>query len=90
MPRIRTIKPEALQHRKVGPLSDRAFRVWIVLITQADDEGRLVCEASQVRVWGFSYHRNISDDEVEVAIQEVATPGLISWGICALIWFGSA
>lgn len=77
MSRIRSIKPEAPQHRKVGALSDRAFRVWTVLLTQADDEGRLVCDASQVRVWGFSYHRDVTDAHVEEAIQEVARPGLI-------------
>ncbi len=77
MPRIRTIKPEAPQHRKVGPLSDRAFRVWLVLVTQADDEGRVVAEPSQVRLWAFGYHPDVTLHDVEDAIYEVAKPGLI-------------
>ena len=44
MPRIRTLKPEHKGHRKVGRLSDRAYRLWVGLITEADDEGRIVCD----------------------------------------------
>jgi len=77
MPRIRTIKPDALQHRHVGPLSDRAFRTWIALLTQADDEGRLVCQAEQVRVWGFAYHPTVTAEDVEACIQEIATTGML-------------
>ncbi len=76
MPRIRTLKPEALQHRKVGRLSDRAFRLWIALITQADDEGRLAWDAAQFRalVWGF--HDRMKLDQVLQALEEIRTPGL--------------
>jgi hypothetical protein len=50
--------------------------VWVVLLTQADDEGRLVCDAAQVRVWGFAYH-TVTDGDVEAGLQEVAQLGLI-------------
>ncbi len=77
MPRIRTIKPEAPQHRKVGALSDRAFRMWLVGITQADDEGRFVCEPSQMRLLAFGYHPEVSVEDAEAAIQEVTRTGLV-------------
>lgn len=77
MARIRTIKPEALQHRKVGKLTDRAFRVWVGLITQADDEGRLPCEADQVAAWIFGYQRQVKTEQVEEAIQEIAATEMI-------------
>ena len=44
MPRIRTLKPEHRQHRKVGALDHVSYRLWVGMILEADDEGRLVCE----------------------------------------------
>lgn len=76
MPRIRTLKPEALQHRKVGPLSDRAFRVWVALVTHADDEGRVVATAAYVRTIAFGYQATSRLRDIEAAIQEVAQAGL--------------
>jgi uncharacterized phage protein (TIGR02220 family) len=78
MARIRTIKPDALQHRKVGRLSDRAFRVWVGLLTQADDEGRLPCDPDQVAAWCFGYQRHVTLKQIEGAVQEIQSLGLIS------------
>jgi len=70
--RIRTLKPEHGQHRKIGPLSDRAFRVWVSgLVTQADDEGRLVVDPEEIRVKVFGYHPAVTTDDVVEAIGEV-------------------
>jgi hypothetical protein len=77
MPRIRSIKPDALQHRKVGSLSDRAFRLWVALITQADDDGRVVADPEQLRVLGFGYHRDVTAEDVHLALAEIAKSGLI-------------
>lgn len=77
MPRIRSLKPEALQHRKVGPLSDRAFRLWVGMITQADDEGRLVADVSWLRVVVLGYHPQVTDGDVEAALAEVVSAGLV-------------
>lgn len=77
MPRIRTIKPEALQHRKVGRLSDRAFRLWIAMLTQADDHGRFIADTEQLRVVAFAYHPPIKGAQVEAALDEVASSGLV-------------
>ncbi len=76
-PRIRTIKPEALQHRKVGRLTDREFRLWVGMITQADDEGRLVADAGQLRAWFFGFWREVSEDDVETALAAIAGLELI-------------
>ena len=40
MARIRTIKPEIWEHPCIAGGSDLAVRLWIFLISQADDEGR--------------------------------------------------
>lgn len=77
MARIRTVKPEAPQHRKVGKLSDRAFRLWIVMITQADDEGRLVADPDQLRILAFGYQPGTLMDDVLSALGELTESGLI-------------
>lgn len=76
-PRIRTIKPEALQHRKVGKLTDQQFRLWIGLITQADDDGRLVADPDQLRVLAFGYFPRVTVAAVQAAVQALAEVGLI-------------
>lgn len=77
MPRIRTLKPEALQHRKVGRLSDRAFRLWIACLTQADDHGRLLIDVEQLRVLTWGYHPGVRLPAVRGALAEIAGAGLI-------------
>lgn len=77
MPRIRTLKPEAPQHRKVGRLSIWARWLWAVMITQADDEGRLVADTGQLKTWAFAYDVEITLDQVERWLQEVAQTCLV-------------
>jgi hypothetical protein len=77
MPRIRTLKPESLQHRKVGRLTDRQFRLWVGMITQADDEGRLVADAGQLRLLFFGYHPRVTETDVEQAMLALGAVGLI-------------
>jgi hypothetical protein len=76
-PRIRTIKPEAMQHVKVGSLSHFAFRLWVGCITHADDDGRLVADARQLRAQFFAYHPRATVLHVEAALEEIAAAGLV-------------
>jgi hypothetical protein len=50
VPRIRSLKPDHRTHRCVGKFSDREYRLWVSMILEADDEGRLVVDADQLRV----------------------------------------
>jgi hypothetical protein len=77
MPRIRTLKPELHAHRKVGALTDRQFRLWVGLITQADDDGRFVAEAAQLRATLFSYHPKVSIAHITSDLNALAAVGLI-------------
>lgn len=77
MPRIRTLKPEHRQHRKVGKLSDRTYRLWVGMLCEADDDGRLICDAEHLRVTVFGYHPRVSSQAVEGAVQELSGAGLI-------------
>ncbi len=78
MPRIRSLKPECMQHRKVGRLSHLAFRLWIGMLTQADDEGRLVAELEQLRVLFFGYHPKVFTRHVKAARDELMNCCLIT------------
>src|SRR3990167_9090715 len=71
MPRIRTLKPECLHHRKVGKLHDRAFRLWVAMILQADDEGRLVADLEQLRAVAFAYHARVKITDIDAALGEL-------------------
>jgi len=77
MPRIRSLKPEALQHRKVGRLSDRAFRLWLGMLTQADDAGRLIFDPESLRILCFGYHLKVKTHHVSEAINEILASGLV-------------
>jgi len=76
-PRIRSLKPESLQHPKVGKLSDRAFRLWVGLITQADDEGRLRWRPDQFsRIIVFGYHEKVTATMVSETLLEIVVADL--------------
>jgi hypothetical protein len=77
MPRIRTLKPEHRQHRKVGMLSDRQYRLWVGMLTEADDDGRLVAHAEQLRALVFPYFRSVSAEDIEAALQAIVKLGLV-------------
>jgi hypothetical protein len=76
MPRIRTLKPEHKTHRKVGPLDDRSYRLWVGLVTEADDQGRFIADPEQLRVTVFPYQR-LAVAKLEASLQTLAATGLI-------------
>jgi hypothetical protein len=76
MPRIRSIKPEHRAHRKVGPLSDRSYRLWVSMMCEADDGGRFIANVAQLKAQTWPYH-GVTTEEVEAAIQAIAKLGSI-------------
>lgn len=64
--RIRSIKPELLEDEEVASLSDAAWRLWVSLITMADDYGN--CRAGEqilaAHVWQDTSHE-VHDHLVE-------------------------
>ena len=77
MPRIRTLKPEHRQHRKLGPLAHQTYRLWVGMILEADDEGRLVCDADQLRALIFGYHKKMTPSLIEDSLRTLADLKLI-------------
>jgi len=64
MPRIRTLKPEHKSHRRIGRLTDRQYRLWVGMITEADDQGRFVADAEQLKAVIFPYQGALTIEEV--------------------------
>ena len=77
VPRIRTLKPEHKAHRKIGPLTDRQYRLWVGMITEADDEGRLVADPDQLRVLIFGYHHQVGTDKIAADLGRLSDLGLV-------------
>ena len=76
MPRIRSLKPEHKQHRKVGKLSDFVYRLWVGLLTEADDVGRLVADPDQIRILIFPYHARMTAPKIEAGLNALSRVGL--------------
>lgn len=92
MPRIRTLKPEHRQHRKLGPLDHVTYRLWVGMILEADDEGRLAYDPEALRVLIFGYHVKVSRAIVERSTNVLAGLGLITRYAVAgqeYVWFPS-
>lgn len=77
MTRIRTLKPEIWQDEAFGELTHQAQLLFIGLITQADDEGRLKGSPSLIRSQVFPYKHGMHLDSVEAWLEELEEASLI-------------
>lgn len=72
MARIRSLKPEHKSHKKLGRRSDRAYRLWVALLTEADDEGRGIWDPDEMKRVAFSYQR-VSVSKILEAMEELTS-----------------
>lgn len=72
MPRRRMIDPSIWSDSLVGSLSDPARILFIALISNADDEGRLEADALSLRRTAFGF-RDVSVADVEGWLAEIAS-----------------
>lgn len=77
MARIRTLKPECWQDEKVGALSRSARLLWIGLITQADDSGRLRAAPALLKAHLMPYDADATVEEIQEWLDEVERMGLV-------------
>jgi 5-methylcytosine-specific restriction endonuclease McrA len=77
--RIRTIKPEFWQDEKLGPLDPLTRLVFLGLVSQADDAGRLLDSPRLINGVLFPY----TDDDCSVPLEELAAVGVIQRGTTA-------
>lgn len=77
MPRIRTLKPECWQDAGMGRLSRDARLLFVGLITQADDDGRLVAEPALLRAQIFPYDHDLDLDTIATWLLELERERLL-------------
>lgn len=77
MPRIRSIKPEIHQDEVIGLLSDSGFRLFVGLITLADDLGRLKGDPTLIgaQIWPY---RPKTAEQTDELLAELEQGGLIA------------
>lgn len=78
MARIRTLKPTIWDSEQLAEVSVNARLLFVGLITQADDEGRLKGSAKLIKSQVFPYDDFTSGDIAEW-LQELSGEGLIHW-----------
>jgi len=71
MSRRRMIDPSIWEDEDVGQLSDRAFRLFIACISNADDEGRLQGSAVKLRGIAFGFSDDVTTQDVADALIEI-------------------
>ena len=77
MARWRGIDTDIWQNPSFRKLSDRAQKVFIYLITTADDEGRVALDAEAILEGAWRRSANIKPHQVEEALAEVTASPLI-------------
>lgn len=77
-PRIRSLKPECWQDEALGSVSRDARLLFVGLITQADDSGRLKAATALVRSQIFPYDADLPLETVDGWLSELHAAGLIS------------
>lgn len=74
----RIIKESAFTSDKVARLTDFEFRLWVGLITQADDAGRGDARPAIVRGRVFALRESVSAAEIERGLRALAAAGCIA------------
>lgn len=77
MARIRTIKPDVWEDEAIGRVSRDARLLFIGLITQADDDGRLRGDLRLLRAKIYPYDEGLTAKEIQSWIDELAGLGLV-------------
>ena len=74
----RIIKESAFTSDKIAQLSDFEFRLWVGLITQADDVGRGDARPAIIKGRVFALRERTTLKDIENALQALAAAGCVS------------
>ena len=74
----RIIKESLCDSEKIAALSDFEFRLWVGLITQADDAGRGDARPAIIKGRVFPFRERLSIKDIDAALQELAAKGCVS------------
>ena len=64
-------------HRKIGALTDFEYRLWLGMLVEADDDGRLVADPATLRAKTWPFKGRVSVGQVKTALRALATVGLV-------------
>lgn len=79
MPRIRTVKPELASDRKLASVSIFARYAFVLLISQADDDGLLRAEPRQLLGSLYPHDPTVTEEILEVWLNELIGSGMARW-----------
>ncbi len=79
MPRIRTIKPEIASDVKLASLSIAARYTFVLLISQADDEGLIAGAHRQLLGALYPHDDTVTPAQLLAWVEELVTVGLLRW-----------
>lgn len=74
----RIIKESLCDSEKIASLSDFEFRLWVGLITQADDAGRGDARPAYIKGHVFPFRDRIAAKDIEAALHALAAKGCVS------------
>lgn len=74
----RIIKESLCSSEKIASLSDFEFRLWVGLITQADDAGRGDARPAIIKGRVFPFRERLSIKDIDAALQVLAAKGCVS------------
>lgn len=74
----RIIKQSAFESEKISALSDFEFRVWVGLITQADDAGRGDARPAIIKGRVFPLRDRVTVKDIDNALSRLAAAGCVS------------
>lgn len=76
-PRIRTFKPEMFADEEFGSLTIPAQHLFFVLMSMADDEGRLRAQPAMIVGHGYPWRTDVTPRKLEACLAEIAATGMI-------------
>lgn len=79
MARIRTLKPETATDRKLATVSRDARYTFILLISQADDDGLIRAEERQLLGNLYPYDADVTTEMLETWLAELVAIGVLRW-----------
>ena len=74
----RIIKESAFTSEKIASLSDFEFRLWVGLITQADDAGRGDARPAIIKGRVFPLRERVATKDIDAALHALAAAGCVS------------
>lgn len=74
----RIIKESLCSSEKISSLSDFEFRLWVCLITQADDFGRGDARPAIIKGRAFPLRERVTAKDIDAAIHGLAAKGCVS------------